>query len=268
MQAIRDTERVRSKRRQSRLLTAVGLLLLVGALVASNLVTGASPELTTFSILAAYAALILGFICFNAGLQGVAKWSRRPRRDEIIDNHLKRLNDRFNIFHYVLLGGRLFDHVVVHPGGVTVLVARDNFGQVSYENGRWRKKARVIARLFNFAGPPVGNPHAEATTAAQALQESLHAEGLPIEVDAVIVFVNPRVVLTVDESSIPIRRVEDLAALLRDLAASNRLQGGQRLQTVRLLTAGIKKPDVSTPRESKGKGRRGGAAETRQRRPG
>ena len=247
VQILRDAGRIKAQRRQARWLTAAGIVMLVGVLVVSNVMSGLAEQALTVWILLSYGGLIAGFVCFNAGLQGLTKWSEapsRPRRDRIIDNHLRRLNDRYAIFHYVTLDKRVYDHVVVHPGGVTVLIARDNFGQINYTGGRWRKNANLAARIFNFAGPPIGNPHAEAASQAQGVQEYLHAQGLTAEVDSAIVFVNPRVVLTVDESAIPVLRVEDLPGWLREKSATPLLQGGQRLQVVKLLTAGIGTPDT------------------------
>jgi nuclease-like protein len=246
VQILRDAGRIKAQRRQARWLTVVGIALLAGVLIVSNVMSGLAEQALSVWILLSYGGLIAGFVCFNAGLQGLTKWSEapsRPRRDKVIDNHLRRLNDRYALFHYVTLDKRVYDHVVVHPGGVTVLIARDNFGQVSYTGGRWRRSANLAARIFNFAGPSVGNPHAEAASQAQGVQEYLHGQGLTVEVDSVIVFTNPRVVLTVDESAIPIRRAEDVGELLRERAATNQLTGGQRLQVTKLLTAAIPTPE-------------------------
>jgi hypothetical protein len=247
VQILRDAGRIKAQRRQARWLTAAGIALLAGVLIVSNVMSGLASEALPVWIVLSYGGLIAGFVCFNAGLQGLTKWSEapnRPRRDRVIDNHLRRLNDRYALFHYVTLDKRVYDHIVVHPGGVTVLISRDNFGPISYTGGRWRKSASLVARIFNFAGPPIGNPHAEAASQAQGVQEFLHAQGITAEVDSAIVFTSPRVVLTVDESAIPIRRVEDLPGLLREKAATPLLQGGQRLQVVKLLTAGIGTPDT------------------------
>jgi hypothetical protein len=255
VQILRDAGRIKAQRRKARLLTAAGVVLLVGVLIASNVTQGLAPEAFTLWILVSYGGLIAGFICFNAGLQGLTKWSEgpaRPRRDKILDSHLRKLNDRFALFHYIQLGNGQYDHVVVHPGGVTVLITRDNFGQISYQNGRWRKQANPLARLFNFAGPPVGNPHSDAAIQSQGVQEYLHGQGITVEADSIIVFVNPRAVLTVDESAIPIMRVEELSGLLREKAAANVLTGGQRLQIVKLLTAAIGTPDSGE--DGKGRG--------------
>jgi hypothetical protein len=60
-------------------------------------------------------------------------------------------------------------------------------------------------------------------------------------------------VLTVDESTIPIQRVDDLAGFLREQSTGNQLQGSQRLAVVKLLTGGIQKPDEPAS-TGKGKG--------------
>jgi hypothetical protein len=267
VQALRDTERIQTERRQARLFTFGGVVLLVGALIASNVVAGLAAEAMATWIIASYAALIGGFILFNSGLKGLAKWSRRPRRDEIIDNHLRRLNDRFGIFHYTTLGGRVYDHLVVHPGGLAALIARDSFGPISYVNGRWRRQANLLARLFNFSGPPLGNPHQEAEQTVTAVQEALHAAGITVDVRPIIVFVHPRAELTVDESAIPICRIDELAGVLHEQSAAGGLPGGTRLQLIKTLTAGMSKPDEPTagagkhrPRRATIVGSRGGPA--------
>lgn len=259
MQILRDTERIRVQRRQARLLTALGVILLVGALILSNTLAGLNQEYMIVWLVLSYIALIAGFIFFNTGLQGIAKWSRRPRGDERIDNHLKRLNDRFTVFHYAKLNGKVHDHTVLHPGGVTVLITRDNFGQISYTNGRWSKGAVLWKRLLNWAGPPVGNPHAEAAAATQALQDYLHGEGQTVEVDSVIVFVNPLVQLSVNESAIPICRVEDLASVLMERSQAATFSPSQRLEVTELLTKGIQQPEgaTDTPKAAGGVRQRG-----------
>ena len=92
----------------------------------------------------------------------------------------------------------------------------------------------------------------DAAIQSQGVQEYLHGQGITVEADSIIVFVNPRAVLTVDESAIPIMRVEELSGLLREKAAANVLTGGQRLQIVKLLTAAIGTPDSGE--DGKGRG--------------
>ncbi|MCC6628367.1 MAG: NERD domain-containing protein [Chloroflexi bacterium] len=248
MQFFRDIGRVRAQRLQARGLTAVGVVLLVTVLILSNVMTSMAEQNLSVWILLSYGGLIAGFICFNAGLQGLTKWSEapgRPRQDKVLDSHLRRLNDRYAIFHYLRIDRRTYDHVVVHPGGVTVLIGRSNFGKITYRGGRWTKGAKIYARLLNLSGPPVGNPHADAAAQAQGLQEHLHANGFTVQVDSIIVFTSPRVELTVEDSDIPIRRVEDLSGLLREKSTANMLAGGQRLQIVKLLSGAIQTLDTA-----------------------
>ena len=66
-------------------------------------------------ILLSYVGLILGFLTFNGGMQQVARWGRKPRTDQVVDQVLSRLNDRFSLVHYPALPGRRPDHVLVTP---------------------------------------------------------------------------------------------------------------------------------------------------------
>ena len=90
VQILRDAGRIKAQRRQARWLTAAGIVLLVGVLIASNVMSGLAEQALTVWILLSYGGLIAGFVCFNAGLQGLTKWSEapnRPRRERVILAH-------------------------------------------------------------------------------------------------------------------------------------------------------------------------------------
>ncbi|ACZ38097.1 NERD domain-containing protein [Sphaerobacter thermophilus] len=222
---------MRQRRRTARLMVLTGLL----GLFASFPLT-----LQTQLIVLAYAVLIVGFILFNTGMQQLAKWGRSPRPDEILDQHLRRLNDRYTLIHYPQIPGFAPEHVLVYPGGLVVLTTRLVFGGVRVENNRWRRLGRRWLALFNLAGPPLGNPTLENQRQQEALKQFLESRQLPGAdlIDGMIVFVHPQVQLEVISSDLTVVRGDELLAAVRDLGTEALLHNKQREEIIAALSEG------------------------------
>lgn len=246
MQIIRNGAYVKSQQRRGRLLTAIGFAALAGAFV-MVWVQRTRPEL----ILLAYALMLVGFIFFNMGLQSVGKFisnERKKRADEVLDRTLERLNDRYTIIHYSQVGKRVVEHLIVHTGGVLVLTIRELAGKVVVNDRRWRRGGNPLGRFFNYSGPQLGNPSIDNENDVATVKELLTEQGLPNEVQGVIVFTNP---LAEVEGSAPID-VVGIGELLEHvrLIASDRdrpvLSARDRAAIVELLAQGLD-ADQSTP---------------------
>jgi hypothetical protein len=189
VQIIRNGEYIKGQQRRGRILTTIGFVALAAAFV-MVWIQRTRPEL----ILLAYALMLFGFVFFNLGLQAVGKFlsnNRKKRADELLDRTLERLNDRNTIIHYAQIGKRAVEHLLVHSSGVLVITMREVAGKVIVNERRWRKGGNPLGRFFNYSGPQLGNPSIDNETDVAAVKEALTEQGLPNEVDGVIVFSNP-----------------------------------------------------------------------------
>jgi len=199
----RNLEQVQSNKRLSRLKVLAGVLLfLIGAPISflGNV---------TF-LLVAYTAVIIGFILFNSGLQGVAKWGRKVRNDQLVDQELRRLSDRYTLVHYPRIGNRTLDHVLVHETGLVVMSSKEVIGRVEVRGTRYRKPGQsMIGRFIGMGGPQLGQPPVENGLDRKALLEALAAAATErhwptdVPVDGLIVFIAPRLVLNADDAADP-----------------------------------------------------------------
>jgi hypothetical protein len=199
----RNLDQVSVNKRISRIKVVIGLVLFfVGSIVAFQGNLGL--------LLGAYAIVILGFILFNTGLQGIAKWGRKIRNDQLIDNELRRLSDRYSVIHYPRIGKRTVDHILVHETGLIVMTTKEVLGQIEVRGTNYRKAgAGMLGRVFGMGGPQLGQPPFENGADRKALLELLAQEAAArnwptdVPVDGVVVFIAPRVVLNVSENADP-----------------------------------------------------------------
>ncbi len=202
MLVARNLQQVQANKRLSRIKVIAGILLfLVGAPISF---------LNVAFLLVAYTLVIIGFVLFNSGLQGVAKWGRKVRNDQLVDQELRRLSDRYTLIHYPRIGGRTIDHVLVHETGLIVMTTKEVIGRVEVRGTRYRKPgASILGRFIGMGGPQLGQPPVENGLDRKALLEALAAEaaerGWPtdVPVDGLVVFIAPRLVLSVDDEADP-----------------------------------------------------------------
>ncbi len=189
MQIIRNGDFIKKQQRRGRILTTIGFIALAAAFVLVW-VQRERPQL----ILLSYALMLIGFVFFNMGLQSVGKFlsnNRKKRADELLDRTLERLNDRYTLIHYAQIGKRGVEHLIVHSSGVLVVTMREIGGKIIVNERRWRRGGNPLGRFFNYSGPQLGNPSIDNETDVAAVKEVLTEQGLPNEVEGVIVFSNP-----------------------------------------------------------------------------
>ncbi len=189
-------------------------------------------------ILFAYVPLLLGTLIFHFGMQQIAKWNRNPRNDVLLDERLRGFNDKYQLIHYSTLGKRTIEHLLLHPGGVLVLTARELPGEVVHRNGRWRRRGTGLGRFFGMGGPQLGNPSYETQANVEAVQRHLAAASLEVEVDGAIVFLNPLVRLDVEEPDFPVMNAEGLPEFVRTLPVDSTLRPSERQSLEALLAGG------------------------------
>lgn len=229
MRIVRNIGHVKRRKRIARW-SAVGGFLILGSTFALAFV----PEF----LLVAYALLFGGFVLFNFGMQQVGKWSRSPRNDQLLDARLASLSDKYTLIHYARLGKRVVEHLLVHPGGVLVLTARETPGLIQARGNRWRKRGGGLMRLFAFSGPQLGNPALETTQAIAAVGAYLAEHQLEVDVSGAIVFVSPYAELDVEEPEYPTLKLEELPTFVRSLEPDVSIGADDREALLALLGQG------------------------------
>lgn len=229
MRIVRNVGYVQRRKKAARLSALVGFLLLSGTFFIAL-----RPGL----LLLAYSLLFGGFILFNMGMQQVGKWSRTPRNDQMIDQHLSGLSERYALIHYAQVGKRVVEHLLVHPGGIVVITAKELPGDIVGKRGRWRKGGGGLRRVFGFSGPQIGQPSVETQQGIAAVEAALAEAQLEVDVTGAIVFLNPRAELNVSEPDFPVIYGDELPQFVRDLPEDESLRATDRQALIDLLSKG------------------------------
>ncbi len=200
---------------------------------------GGSFLLTLYqdNMLLSYIGLILGFLTFNAGMQQIARWSRKPRTDELLDQLLSKLNDRYAMIHYPALNGKRPDHVVVTPTGTIVITPRELGGSVTLEGRRWRRGS-AFRQIFNLGGPQLGNPTLDNEQQVASVEAVLEQEDLSSDVHGVVVFVHPDIEIEMREPEVHVLHVTELYDYVRNSGTGTTVAAQDRSKIVEALATG------------------------------
>ncbi|MGA7670681.1 MAG: nuclease-related domain-containing protein [Nitrolancea sp.] len=232
MRLVRNNGYVKTRRRLARLLAIGGFLLMMTAIAAGFFI----PVL----LIPSYIILFIGFIAFNVGMPQTTKWGRHPRPDEILDDTLRRLNDRYTLIHFSTAGKGNPEHVLVYPGGLVVITTREVQGRISVDGNKWRKPGGRILSFIGMAGPQIGNPTMENERDQDLLRSILTERNLPGEdaIDGIIVFLNPKAALQVGSTDLSVVTTSELLQSVRDLSSETVLTSKDREAIVAALSQG------------------------------
>jgi hypothetical protein len=192
-------------------------------------------------IVVAYGLLIVGFVAFNFGMQQLGKWSnspRHPRNDLALDEQLQTLSDKYALLHYMRFGKKVVEHLLIYPGGLLVLTARDVPGTITADGAKWRKKGSGALRLFGMSGPQLGNPSFENEEAVKLVEQRLRDAQLEYDVSGAIVFTAPSVSLDVEDADHDALLLSDLADYVRRIEVDPTFKNSEREALVDLLSTG------------------------------
>lgn len=229
MRILRHNSYIASRKRRAKLMALAGFLALTGTLFLALL-----PNF----LLPSYIVMLVAFVLFNLGMQQIGKWTRNPRNDQILDHQMKALPDRYSLIHYAPVGKERVEHVLVHPGGLLVMTAREIDGKIDVKANRWKRRSSGFRRFFTFSGPQLGNPGLETDRAVGALETFLAEEQLEVDVEGCVVFLHPQTELDVEEPEFPILHGDELPQFITDLPADATFTTRERDRVVELLGVG------------------------------
>jgi hypothetical protein len=187
-----------------------------GGLAALALSFGVSffPEF----LLIAWVFMVVGLTAFNMGRYNNVRWVSRPREDEVLAYGLKGLDHNHHLLNY--LPQTQVGHILVAPSAVYVLHLRRQDGQITHEGSRWSRKPSIGIFLRAMIEGTLGNPTNDAVREAQAVHRFLSNHFTPEEMEELnlqplIVFIDPRVKLTVRDPLVPVLTTKDLKSYMR-----------------------------------------------------
>lgn len=191
--------------------TSIGALVILGV---GLYVSFAMPDKFVYS----FGALLLGFFLSQVGMYFGNRWGRSPRPDQVIDKSLKGLGRDYTVYHYVTP----CSHLLVGPGGVWALIPFFQSGTITYEKKRWRAKGGgfVQGYLRIFGQENIGRPDVEAKVEIDSAVHHLTRvlpEGTKLpEVQALLIFANPKVELKLEDAPLPALVPDQIKDFMRD----------------------------------------------------
>lgn len=222
MRAIVNEEKIKRRAKLGQLASWAGLAVLAVGMVISLRAKPTDPRYNIW-ILASFACLILGFVAANVGGYNLRRFGRSPRPDERLEKALKGFDNRYVLFSWMLPA----PYVLIGPSGIYTFAVRDQGGKVTNLGDRWKQPFSLGRFLTAFGQEGLGNPTLEAQEDAKKLQQYLtkHMPELNIEVQPMVVFLNPAVELDLHSPQVPVVVPKGLKAVLRQRAKQIQLNG-------------------------------------------
>jgi hypothetical protein len=210
MQVVANQQLVKNRVRLGLGFHITALLVFAGGVILSTQID-ATRELPWES----WVAILGGLVLYSLGQSQLRRWGPRNRQEEQLGQAIRSLDDRYKL--YAFISSSLPDYILVSPGGVHVLIVRQDGGQVSCVRDQWKLSANRLLSLF---GPGIGNPSADAAKQLQKLRTLLAERGLGQDVptSSVIVFTNPKAQLRVEGCTSTVTRLKELKDVLRRMA--------------------------------------------------
>ncbi len=180
-------------------------LLILGLFVTNRQLTPGQDANVLLDIILPTAVLPVAFIMTIVSVRMTNLWARLPRPEKAIEDSLKGIPPKTTLFNYYHFPAR---HVLICPAGVYAIVTRFQDGSQSCQGDVWRTSRSLLGRLasiFRFDG--IGNPTADALRAAEHVKSQMTSAGIDVEVKPLVLFVDPRVSLSVDDPVVPVCHV-------------------------------------------------------------
>lgn len=146
--------------------------------------------------------LVVALIVTVVSVRLANLWVRVPRPEEIIPESLKGIGKQSVMYSYYHFPAR---HVLIVPQGVFALHIMYQDGKFSVNADRWSRQQSGVARFLSaLRFDSVGEPNKEAKAAADHVKKLLQPIAGDVDVQPLIVFVDPKVEVEVGETSVPV----------------------------------------------------------------
>ena len=174
---------------------------------------------TPVLIVLAYPALLVGWPVW-LWARGRARYADLALKTAaLVSEEFKGLNNKYTLFHALVIEKQTFDHVLVSPDGILIIEMKEGGSLVTCrttdKGDEWRMKPGLIDRLARFGEEPLGNPTVELDAQIATLRAWLGAQGItrsPLPVAGVVAFRHPATPLNIESSQYDVLRLNELKA--------------------------------------------------------
>jgi hypothetical protein len=220
MRAFHDEKLIQRRARIAQFASWGGLGVLAIGMVISFRANPSEPNYQLW-ILGSFGCLILGFIAAQVGGYNMRRFGRSPRPDERLAKELKGFDDRYTLYSWMLPA----PYVFAGPSGIYTFAVREQGGKVSNVGDRWKQPFSIGRFLTAFGQEGLGNPTVDAAGDAKKMQAYLdkHLPGEHLEVQPIILFLNPGVDLDLNNPAVPVVMTKSLKGLLRQRSKEKRV---------------------------------------------
>ncbi len=169
-------------------------------------------------------ALLLGFVLFQIGIYYGNRWGRSPRPDELLDQGLKGMSDRYTIYHYA----SPVPNLLVGPAGIWVLIPLHQHGEIIYTGKKWKTKGGGFMQAYMgfFGQENMSRPDLEAGARAdkliKALKKEMPEDEIP-PINAAIIFTSKAAEVHADNAPLPTLHLKQLKPYIRKIAKTTPL---------------------------------------------
>lgn len=229
MNIIRNEKTIKRNARIAQFTMLAGLLVLAAGMVVSF----RYPEQFGLSL----GALMVGFLLSQVGIYFSNRWGRRPRPDELIDQALKGLDNKYSLYHF----STPVSHLLVGPAGVWILLPYYQRGKITYQNGRWKQKGGNVY-LKIFAQESLGRPEMEVageTDSLKAYFDKILPEEVTPEINTALVFTNARAEIDISEDEMPPAATIPISKL-KELVRKTSKSRGLSMEKVKVIQDAIR----------------------------
>lgn len=206
MRIVTNTKLAQRNRRLAQYLFFGSLGLLgIGLFVSSRPLVSQDPTEAALSVIVPPLALILGYIATFISIRMTNLWVRTPRPEEALKEGLKGISPKSVLYNYYHFPAR---HVLICPQGVFAIVTRFQDGRFAVEGDKWRAQKGIGGRVLGVLRfDSIGNPTVDAIQASEHVGSLLKKIGIDVEVKPIVLFVSPRVEVTLENPVVPVCHV-------------------------------------------------------------
>ncbi len=199
-----NTVLIKRNRKIAQYLFFGSFAVLIGWLfISSSQMTDPNQPVNFFTGVVVPAVLLpAAFITSIISVRFTNLWVRQPRPEDVIRANLKGISPKAVLYDYYFFPAR---HVLIAPQGVYAMITRFQDGRYTVKDDVWKTHRSAISRIFSILRfDHIGDPTAEAKRAAAYVQKLIDPIAPNVKVHPLIVFVDPRAVVEVESSTVPI----------------------------------------------------------------